>query len=63
MKVWEFEVGIKFRKLNTVCSESHCALIKVLEAMSMSAYTGPNPFNSIRKYFLQICVRKVTVHL
>jgi hypothetical protein len=31
--------------------------------MSMSVYTGLNPFNFIRKHFLQICVRKVAVHL
>jgi hypothetical protein len=31
--------------------------------MSTSVYTGPNPFNFIRKHFLQICVRKVAVHL
>jgi hypothetical protein len=31
--------------------------------MSTSVYTGINPFNLIREHFLQICVRKVTVHL
>jgi hypothetical protein len=31
--------------------------------MSTSVYTGPNPFNFIRKHFLQICVLKVAVHL
>jgi hypothetical protein len=31
--------------------------------MSTSVYTGLNPFNFIRKHFLQICVRKVAVHL
>jgi hypothetical protein len=31
--------------------------------MSTSVYTGLNPFNFIRKQFLQICVRKVAVHL
>jgi hypothetical protein len=31
-------------------------LQKVLEAMSMSIYTGLNPFNFIRKHFLQICL-------
>jgi hypothetical protein len=31
--------------------------------MSTSVYTGLNPFNFIRKRFLQICVRKVAVHL
>jgi hypothetical protein len=38
-------------------------LYKVLEVMSTSVYTGLNPFNFIRKHFLQICVRKVPVHL
>jgi hypothetical protein len=31
--------------------------------MSTSLYTGLNPFNFIRKHFLQICVRKAAVHL
>jgi hypothetical protein len=31
--------------------------------MSTSVYTGLNPFNFIGKHFLQICVRKVAVHL
>jgi hypothetical protein len=31
--------------------------------MSTSFYTGLNPFNFIRKHFLQICVRQVAVHL
>jgi hypothetical protein len=31
--------------------------------MSTSVYTGLNPFTFIRKHFLQICVRKVAVHL
>jgi hypothetical protein len=31
--------------------------------MIMSIYTGLNPFNFIHKHFLQICVRKVAVHL
>jgi hypothetical protein len=30
-------------------------LQKVLEVMSMSVHTGLNPFNFIRKQFLQIC--------
>jgi hypothetical protein len=34
-----------------------------LEVMSTRVYTGLNPFNFIRKHFLQICVRKVAVHL
>jgi hypothetical protein len=38
-------------------------LQKVLEVMSMSIYIGLNPFNFIRKQFLQICTPKVTVHL
>jgi hypothetical protein len=38
-------------------------LQKVLEVISRSVYTGLNPFNFIRKHFLQIFVRKVTVHL
>jgi hypothetical protein len=35
----------------------------MLEVMSTSVYTGPNPFNFIRKHFLHIYVRKVAVHL
>jgi hypothetical protein len=31
--------------------------------MSTSVYTALNPFNFIRKFFLQICVRKFSVHL
>jgi hypothetical protein len=31
--------------------------------MSTSVYTGLNPFNFIRKHFLQMYVRKVAVHL
>jgi hypothetical protein len=38
-------------------------LQKVLEMMSTRGYTGLNPFNFIRKHFVQICVRKVAVHL
>jgi hypothetical protein len=38
-------------------------LQNVLEVMSTRVYTGLNPFNIIRKHFLQICVRKVAVHL
>jgi hypothetical protein len=38
-------------------------LQKVFEVMSTSVYIGLNPFNFIRKYFLQIYVRKVYVHL
>jgi hypothetical protein len=38
-------------------------LQKVLEVMSTSVETGLNTFNFIRKHFLQICVRKVAVHL
>jgi hypothetical protein len=38
-------------------------LQKVLEVMSTSVYTGLNTFNFISKHFLQICVRKVAVHL
>jgi hypothetical protein len=38
-------------------------LQQMLEAMSTSVFTGLNPFNFIRKHFLQICVRKVDVHL
>jgi hypothetical protein len=30
--------------------------------MSTSVCTGLNPFNFIRKHFLQICVRKVALH-
>jgi hypothetical protein len=35
-------------------------LQKVLEVMSTSVYTGLNPFNFIRKHFLQICLRDVS---
>jgi hypothetical protein len=38
-------------------------LQKLLKVMSTSVYTGLNPFNFIRKHFLQICFRKVAVHL
>jgi hypothetical protein len=31
--------------------------------MSTSVYTGLDPINFIGKHFLQICVRKVAVHL
>jgi hypothetical protein len=31
--------------------------------MSTSVDTGLNPFNFIRKFFLNICVQKVAVHL
>jgi hypothetical protein len=31
-------------------------LQKLLEVMSTSVYTGLNPFNFIRKHFLQICL-------
>jgi hypothetical protein len=31
--------------------------------MSTIVCTGLNPFNFIRKHFLQICIRKVAVHL
>jgi hypothetical protein len=44
----------------TVYSESRCALTKVLELMSTSVYTGLNPFNFIRKHFLQICLLDVS---
>jgi hypothetical protein len=43
--------------------KSLCTFKKVLEVMSTSVYTGLNPFNFIRKHFLQISVRKVAVHL
>jgi hypothetical protein len=38
-------------------------LLKVLEVMSTRIYTGQNPFNFIRKHFLQICIQKVPMHL
>jgi hypothetical protein len=38
-------------------------LQKVLEVVSTSIYTGLNPFNFIRKHFLQMCVGKIAVHL
>jgi hypothetical protein len=48
---------------STVCSESRCELIKVLELMSLSDIIGLKLFNFIRKHFLHICIRKVAVHL
>jgi hypothetical protein len=33
------------------------------KSLCTSIYTGLNTFNFIRKHFLQICVRKVAVHL
>jgi hypothetical protein len=45
-------------------SENRCALIKVVGTdVHERVYTGLNSFDFIRKYFLQICVRKVAVHL
>jgi hypothetical protein len=38
-------------------------LQNVLKVMSVSVYTGLNPFNFIRKHFLEICVLNVAVHL
>jgi hypothetical protein len=38
-------------------------LQKVLEVISTSVDTGLNPFNFILKYVLQICIRKVAMHL
>jgi hypothetical protein len=38
-------------------------LRKVLEVTFTSVYAGLNPFNVIRKHFLQIYVRKAAVHL
>jgi hypothetical protein len=38
-------------------------LQKVQGVMSTSVYTDLKPFNFIRKHFLQICVRKVAMHL
>jgi hypothetical protein len=35
---------------------------KELEVMSTSVYTGLNPFNFIRKHFLQICVPKESLY-
>jgi hypothetical protein len=37
--------------------KSLCTYKRLLEVMSKSVYTGLNPFNFIRKHFLQICVR------
>jgi hypothetical protein len=36
---------------------------RLMEAMSTNVYTGLNTFNFIRQHFLQICVRKVALHL
>jgi hypothetical protein len=43
----------------SLCTYTRCWL----EVMSTSVYTGLNLFNFIPKHFLQICVRKVAVHL
>jgi hypothetical protein len=61
-------------EVNNSCSTNKCTiphyvrkvavhLQKVLEVMSTSVYTGLNRFDFILKYFLQICVQKVAVHL
>ena len=47
------------RLYHTVRSESRCTLVNgagSLEVMSTSVYKGLNPFNFIRKHFLQICL-------
>jgi hypothetical protein len=43
-----------------VCSESRCALRK---GVGIYVCIGLKQFNFIRNHFLQICVRKVAVHL
>jgi hypothetical protein len=51
-------------KINIHCIQKVAVhLSKVLDVMSTSIYTGLNLFNFIRKHFMQICIRKVTVHL
>jgi hypothetical protein len=55
-----WNINVKLIKCDVTCMLNiQC----VLEVMSMSIYTGLNPFNFTHKPFLQICVRKVAVHL
>jgi hypothetical protein len=67
---WSFHsTSFPINKSRTTVVEVHCVrkvtvhLQKLLEVTSTSVYTGLNPFNFIRKHFLQIFVRKVAVHL
>jgi hypothetical protein len=52
-----------YASFETLIGKVAVHLYKVLEVMSTSVYTDLNPFNFIRKHFLQICVQKVAVHL
>jgi HSP90 family molecular chaperone len=55
-----------FRRINWIiqCVRKVAAHVqKVLEVISMNVYTGRDPFNFVRKHFLQICVRNVALHL
>jgi hypothetical protein len=61
----ELKTGAEiFPETSLVRSESRYALTKVhRDLRSTSVYTSLNPFNFIRRHFLQICVRKVAVQL
>jgi hypothetical protein len=50
-------LSVSLHKKQIQCVQKVAALLwKVLEVTSTSVYTGLNPFNFIRKHFLQICL-------